>query len=52
MFGPRVGLGIQLDFLPIAGTYFMIEGQIGFGDGLRYGAGMLLGVQLRSYLFD
>jgi hypothetical protein len=50
--GPRVGLGVQLDFLPIAGAFLLIEGQLGFGDGLRYGVGAMLGVQLRSYLLE
>ena len=50
--GPRVALGVQLDFSPIAGTFFLIEGQIGFGDGLRYGAAAMIGFQLRSFLLE
>ena len=50
--GPRVAVGLQLDFLPVAGALFMLEGQIGFGDGLRYGAAAVLCFQLRSYLLE
>ncbi len=50
--GPRVAVGVQLDFLPIIGTYALLGGQVGFGDGLRYGAELTLGFQFRSYLFD
>ena len=50
--GPRVAIGAQFDFLPVAGVYLLLEGQIGFGDGLRYGAGLQLGFQLRSYLLE
>ncbi len=50
--GPRVAVGVQFDFLPVAGAFLSLEGQIGFGDGLRYGAALLLGFQLRSYLLE
>ncbi len=50
--GPRVAIGVQLDFLPTAGSFLMLEAQIGFGDGLRYGAALVLGFQLRSYLLE
>ncbi|MBS1153023.1 MAG: hypothetical protein H6Q89_4721 [Myxococcaceae bacterium] len=50
--GPRVAVGVQLDFLPVAGSFLLLEGQIGFGDGLRYGAALMLGFQLRSYLLE
>lgn len=52
VIGPRVGLGVQFETLPIAGLYFMIDGQMGFGDGLRFGAGAQLGIQLRTYIFE
>ena len=50
--GPRIGIGVQLDFLPVAGAFAILEAQIGFGDGLRYGAALMIGVQLRSYLLE
>ena len=50
--GPRVGVGVQLDFLPVAGAYPVHGGQIGFGDGLRYGAELTIGFQFRSYLLE
>jgi hypothetical protein len=50
--GPRVAVGAQFDFLPVAGSFLMLEGQIGFGDGLRYGAALVFGFQLRSYLLE
>jgi hypothetical protein len=50
--GPRVGVGVQLDFLPIMGAYAVLGGQIGFGDGLRYGAELTIGFHFRSYLLE
>jgi hypothetical protein len=50
--GTRVAVGVQLDFLPIIGTYALLGGQIGFGDGLRYGAELTIGFQFRSYLLE
>ena len=50
--GPRVGIGVQFDFLPIAGTYAVLGGQIGFGDGIRYGAELMIGFHFRSYLLE
>jgi len=50
--GPRVGVGVQLDFLPVSGAYFAIAGQLGFGTGVRFGAEALFGFQLRSYLLE
>lgn len=52
VIGPRVGLGVQFELLSVTGLYFMIDGQMGFGDGLRFGAGVQLGVQLRTYIFE
>lgn len=52
LVGPRVGLGVQLDFLPIAGAFFVAGAEIGLGQGIRFGADLALGVQLRSYLFE
>lgn len=50
--GPRVGVGVQLDFLPVAGAFAVLGGQIGFGDGLRYGVELMIGFQFRSYLLE
>lgn len=50
--GPRISVGVQLDFLPIAGVNLMLEGELGFGDGLRFSGGLTLGFQLRSYLLE
>ncbi|HUK64405.1 MAG TPA: hypothetical protein VLV15_13755, partial [Dongiaceae bacterium] len=36
--GPRVAVGVQLDFLPVSGAYLAIAGQLGFGTGVRFGA--------------
>lgn len=52
VIGPRIALGVQLDFLPIAGVNLMLEGELGFGDGLRFSGGLTLGFQLRSYLLE
>jgi hypothetical protein len=50
--GPRVGVGVQLDFLPVAGAFAVLGAQIGFGNGIRYGAELMIGFQLRSYLLE
>jgi hypothetical protein len=50
--GPRVAIGVQLDFLPVAGAYLAAAGQLGFGTGVRFGAELLFGFQLRSYLLE
>jgi hypothetical protein len=50
--GPRVAIGVQFDFLPVSGAYLAIAGQLGFGTGVRFGAEMLFGFQLRSYLLE
>lgn len=50
--GPRVGIGLQLDFLPVAGAFAVLGAQIGFGDGIRYGAELMLGFQLRTYVLE
>ena len=52
LIGPRLGLGVQLDFLPIAGAFFTAGAEIGLGQGIRFGADVALGFQLRSYLFE
>lgn len=50
--GPRLGVGAMYDFLPTMGVYALIGAQIGFGNGARYGAELLLGIQFRSYLLE
>lgn len=50
--GPRVAIGVQFDFLPVSGAYLAFAGQLGFGTGVRFGAELLFGFQLRSYLLE
>ncbi|MFT3837652.1 MAG: hypothetical protein QM723_11715 [Myxococcaceae bacterium] len=50
--GPRVAIGVQFDFLPVSGAYLAIAGQLGFGTGVRFGAELLFGFQMRSYLLE
>lgn len=50
--GPRFGIGVQWDYLPILGTYVTLAGQIGFGQALRFGAELLVGFQFRTYVLE
>lgn len=50
--GVRFGIGVQWDWLPIAGTYLTLAGQIGFGQALRFSGELLLGFQFRTYVLE
>ncbi len=50
--GPRIGVGVQYDFGPLAGVYAALAGQLGFGATLMLQGELLIGVQLRSYVFE
>jgi len=50
--GPGIGAGVQYDFSSIAGVYAVVSTHLGFGSGLRFGADVLVGLQLRTYLFE
>ncbi|MBX5480364.1 MAG: hypothetical protein IRZ16_00745 [Myxococcaceae bacterium] len=50
--GARVGMGVQYELSPLIGTYTGLASQIGFGNGLRFDAELLVGIQLRSYLLE
>ena len=50
--GARFGIGVQWDWLPIAGTYVTLAGQIGFGQALRFSGELALGFQFRTYVLD
>jgi hypothetical protein len=49
--GLRVGFGVQYEVLPVLGVYAELALQGGGGAGLRLSGELLLGFQLRSYLF-
>jgi hypothetical protein len=49
--GLRVGFGVQYDVLPVLGVFAVLAFQGGGGAGLRLAGELLLGFQLRSYLF-
>lgn len=50
--GPGIGAGVQYDFASIAGVYAVVSTHLGFGSGIRFGADVLVGLQLRTYLFE
>lgn len=50
--GPLVAVGAQYDFSPFAGVYAALTGQMGFGQGVRFGADVVVGFQFRTYVFD
>lgn len=50
--GPRAGIGVQYDFGPLVGVHAVLAGQLGFGTTLLLQGELLIGVQLRSYLFE
>jgi hypothetical protein len=49
--GLRLGLGVQFEVLPVLGVFAVAGVQGGGGAGLRLAGELLLGVQVRSYLF-
>lgn len=50
--GLRLGLGVQYEVLPVMGVFAVAGLQGGGGAGLRLSFELLLGVQLRTYLFE
>lgn len=50
--GPRAGVGVQYDFASIAGVQISVAGQLGFGATLLLQGELLIGLQLRSYVFE
>ena len=49
--GLRFGFGVQYELLPVLGVYLVAAVQGGGGAGLRLAGELMLGFQLRSYLF-
>lgn len=48
--GLRLGLGVQVELLPVLGTYVVAGLQGGGGAGLRLSFELLVGVQFRTYV--
>ncbi|MFZ5468388.1 MAG: hypothetical protein ACOZIN_03030 [Myxococcota bacterium] len=50
--GPRMGFGAMYELSSVVGLYTGLGAQVGFGSTLRFDFELLLGVQLRTYLFE
>lgn len=50
--GPRMGLGVQYELGSLVGVYSGIAAHVGAGQGIRFGAELVVGVQLRSFLLE
>jgi len=50
--GPRLGLGIQYDFLPTVGVYLGGAAEVTAGQGIRIAGAVTAGFQFRTYIFE
>lgn len=50
--GPEVGVGLQYELTSVVGIFTNLRGKLGFGQGLRLGGELLVGIQFRSYLLE
>lgn len=50
--GPEIGVGLQYELSPVIGVFARLGGKLGFGQALRLGADLLVGIQLRSYVME
>jgi hypothetical protein len=50
--GPRLGFGIQYDFLPTVGVYLGGAAEVTAGQGIRIGGAVTAGLQFRTYVFE
>ncbi len=50
--GPHFAVGVQYELTPIMGVYGALGTHLGFGNGLRLLAELVVGVQFRSYLLE
>lgn len=50
--GPRMGIGVQYELGSLVGIYSALAAHVGAGQGIRFGAELTIGVQLRSYLLE
>jgi hypothetical protein len=50
--GPRVGFGLQYELSPVVGLYGGVGLQLGFGQEIRFLAGLNLGLQFRTYWLE
>jgi|CXWL01.1.fsa_nt_gi hypothetical protein len=50
--GPEVGVGVQYELSPVIGVFARLGGKLGFGQALRLGADLTVGIQLRSYVLE
>jgi hypothetical protein len=49
--GPRLGFGIQYDFLPTVGVYLGGAAEVTAGQGIRIAGAVTAGLQFRTYIF-
>jgi len=50
--GPRMGFGVQCDFSQVAGAFIHLAAEATAGQGIRFGATALAGLQFRTYIFE
>ena len=50
--GPRLGFGIQYDFLPTVGVYLGGAAEVTAGQGIRIAGAVTAGFQFRTYIFE
>lgn len=50
--GPRLGFGIQYDFLPTVGVYLGGAAEVTAGQGIRIAGAVTGGFQFRTYIFE
>ena len=50
--GPRLGIGVQYELLPILGIYLGGAVEVAAGQGIRLSGSVLAGLQFRTYVFE
>lgn len=50
--GPEIGFGVQYELSSVVGIFSTVRAKFGFGQGLRLGAELLVGLQVRTYVLE
>ena len=50
--GPEIGFGLQYELSSVIGVFSTVRAKFGFGQGLRLGAELLVGLQVRTYVLE
>ena len=50
--GPEIGFGVQYELSSVVGVFSTVRAKFGFGQGLRMGAELLVGLQVRTYVLE